>query len=1333
MKNFVERRYTRLAGDISLSYPLAEHPPDTNYVLLGEPGCGKTTAFQHEAGRTGGYYITARDFIALELESGWQKPLFIDGLDEVRSGAEPYAHPLDEIRQRLQRLHSPRFRLSCRSMDWRGDPDLKHLQTVAEGAVHVLCLEPLQEADIETIVASRIPDPATFIHRARQEHIYPLLQNPQFLELFLQAVSWQEDWPKSRKKIFELACHKMACETNEAHESVRNTDELLNAAGYLCAIQLISGIAGFATSAGAEQDDYPQLSECNGHTDHLREALKTRFFVPAGPRVVPVHRHIAEYLAALYLCGKVRSGLSTRRILALLTGFDGMVVGKMSALCAWLATHCTTDNRAAAMLVNPLGACIYGDPSQYSVDEKKRLLKNLQQHHASLSLQRQRSGSISFPANFLVPELEPLILRSCADPSRTYAQQCLVDLLLDLLRQPVADERLQRLPLHVASDHSWLPFVRRTALYVYIENQFVAGGMEEGLMGLLREIRAGKVADPEYELYGILLKALYPQVISASEIWNELVIPERRCIGGKYYNFWHIHLVEDLSDAQLQEHLDALVESIDRLRQSIERNLLYDVLLHLLDRGLRSHGDKLQTTQLFNWLGIVSAWQGQLDAGNGAVERIRTWLGERPDRQKELILLALSGCTGADNINAYRDKITSILYSAHPPSDYGAWCLQQALRSTNIAVARYFLEEAYRRCSSEPELSVALLAEKVQSVPALHAHLEELRRQTERDSRAVKELVASRKRASGKQYQGLQDLIRKLRSEQAALQENRGSAGVLYTIACVYYGAFTDIFGSSAQQRLHAIHGEDTGLRSAIYSGLKGAVARADVPEARDIIRKAMRREHFVLELPCLAGAEELYRETTALAGRLNIQQLRSVIAFWLVSRSVGVLAQSEPGWYPALVGSRPELVSDVIIQLAREAVKSGFDYIPALDRLAFQQDHAAVAAAACIPLLRSFPVRCTTVQRQHLDTLLRAAFANADRQVLLCLVKTKLSRKSMDVAQRVRWLAAGFLLDRESFQQRLHDHLQTSDARRRHLLECIMYFDDEVFKEPLDVRKLETLIQHSGALCRPELRDHRQTNMAAARTADLIHGMIRGLAGLPDNDARESLNRLQKNEALSAWHTELEWAGQQQHVILREQSYKHPGIAQLREALRGGAPANVADLFAHVRDAFDAIKITIENGNTDDYRQYWNEGDGRSLQQPKHEASCRDALLSALRHHLQYGNAEPEGRYARDTRADISVSFAELRVPVEIKKNTHRELWTALRTRLIPKYSRDPGAASHGIYLVLWFGVAGSTRSPSGARPQSAAGLQKCLQSGLSHEESTRIAVQVIDVSGGT
>ncbi len=52
--------------------------------------------------------------------------------------------------------------------------------------------------------------------------------------------------------------------------------------------------------------------------------------------------------------------------------------------------------------------------------------------------------------------------------------------------------------------------------------------------------------------------------------------------------------------------------------------------------------------------------------------------------------------------------------------------------------------------------------------------------------------------------------------------------------------------------------------------------------------------------------------------------------------------------------------------------------------------------------------------------------------------------------------------------------------------------------------------------------------------------------------------------------------------------------------------------------------------------------------------------------------------------------------VPVEIKKDTHPDLWRAIHEQLIPKYVRDPGADGHGIYLVFWFGGKGMKPPPT-------------------------------------
>ena len=120
--------------------PLEDFRERDAYVLLGAPGAGKTVEFEREAGREGGCYVTARDFITFADRPEWHgTTLFIDGLDEVRAGAADGRTPLEAIRFRLDALGRPRFRLSCREADWFGANDRRHLESVSpSGEVTVL-------------------------------------------------------------------------------------------------------------------------------------------------------------------------------------------------------------------------------------------------------------------------------------------------------------------------------------------------------------------------------------------------------------------------------------------------------------------------------------------------------------------------------------------------------------------------------------------------------------------------------------------------------------------------------------------------------------------------------------------------------------------------------------------------------------------------------------------------------------------------------------------------------------------------------------------------------------------------------------------------------------------------------------------------------------------------------------------------------------------------------------------------------------------------------------------------------------------------------------------
>ena len=250
-----------------------------------------------------------------------------------------------------------------------------------------------------------------------------------------------------------------------------------------------------------------------------------------------------------------------------------------------------------------------------------------------------------------------------------------------------------------------------------------------------------------------------------------------------------------------------------------------------------------------------------------------------------------------------------------------------------------------------------------------------------------------------------------------------------------------------------------------------------------------------------------------------------------------------------------------------------------------------------------------------------------------------------------------------------------------------------------------------------------------SGRTYDLIQH----LAGFSGKEASDALDALASDDTLTRWRDVIVRARDRQQVIRRDAAYLHPDIAQVCKTLNHAAPANAGDLAALVVDRLDEIAERVRSANTNDWRPYWNEDQYRRPTEPKHENSCRDALLSKLRELLpREVDAQPEGRYVSDKRSDIRINVARggFQVPVEIKKSGSPVLWKALRSQLIEHYTRDPATDGYGIYLVLWFGQQHMPPAPTGARPASAIELRQCLKSTLSEEEARKISVVVVDVT---
>ncbi len=1327
------------------------------YVLLGEPGSGKTTVFKQEANAMGSaaIYLSTKDFITLDHELTFSgKTLFIDALDERRSDSGSTEGPLEAVRSKLQRLGKPKFRLSCREADWYfgGAKDLAAVSP--DGKVCELRLDYLAEADIKQLLefwlSGDANDSASFIDTADRHNLRALLQSPLLLKLLVGAVS-RNSWPSSRYDVFELACSEMVQEQNPVRRLANvsrqyNKEDLLDAAGLLFSVLLLSDSQRFTldpldhTPGCVRLVDLPEslgISE-----DILRRVLNTKLFAAEGEQRCAWHRTIAEYLGARSLAKKVTcSGLPINRVLALMSADDSCIVDPLRGLYGWLTVHCESE-RSMLIEVDPLGLVLYSDVRAFSVADKRRVLKSLRYEAEKFPWFRNDNwesrpfGALGTAE--LVKDFKQLLTSPERDIKHNAHLACVIDAILygDALPE-LAPELFS-----IVLDATHTSRTRKESAATWLKCK---GFERTSALALLADIRAGKIVDDDDEICGKLLTELYPKSISAQEAIRNLHVEKAPNLIGRYHMFWAVEFVNRTTTEEITSALDSLSEIISMPEVQTDSDEAYPktetirtIAMQLLVKGLSTIGEVSTDEQIYRWLWIGRTEYSFSQRNQKEHSLISEWLTKHPHRMKSIYEYAINDYVARNTISRRPWEVENVLYSAQRPSDWFNWLLDKSQYWTDEELVKHCVMRATSFAINRANDFTITLTDLENWVVSNQSRwpnagqwiLEmsfmplDSREGTNhrRNLKIAKANILRREKRRSQILPLLPDVF-----------NGTASPRLMADLATAYRHPFADVRGETGLERVADWLGGSVEEAIQVINGLTLVLKTSELHSLSEVEALHKTGKHFCISSVALLAAELLFDRDPTVLDLWSENVIDSLVAYHLVDE----LAPNK-SWFTALCNQRPEDVCRVYLPLA-EASLSGADVqhtnvLNVLRNTDVSERFLALVLPRLVHAITSSP---TNDQLRIFNLcIVQVGMQHLSREQWRRILEERLADKSLSVELFIALHVACISFDPTYHLSMLRtlsvDNPEVALPIRSALNDQQCMSPEYIAEAPEVVSWVVELLAEC-AISSKDPNSH-ETDEPFGEGSRLIHSLTRQLASTSSHQAGEELLRLSELICMSPWSLHIDWCIGNQRKLARTSSFAAPNASEVANILLNRQPANAKDMALLLIDRMIWLAKRIRYEETNLLHLFW-EPDGLNDVKPKGENACRDILQSLLRERLLLSGVqiEKEAMAAGDRRADLQVSTLNrgerIVVPVEIKKENHLGVWTAWWDQLEARYTANPGAKGIGTYIVLWFGH-NPKSNPSKIKPLDAEHMAKLLGESMPNDRRNRIFGLVIDLS---
>lgn len=1305
-------------------------------IVLGEPGMGKTRLMQQIACEPDWAFRSAASFVAhpdpARLTQDGSR-LVIDGLDELPAAQE--SDPVYRVLGQLLKAGCPPFILSCRAADWRGAVARQDISAEYDAPPQEMTLDPFsREGAVEFLSqelgAARAEE---VVYYLEGRGIPDLYGNPLTLSLFGEVASRDEPLPKTRADLLLRACEIMWNERSDRHDksplSALDQDTALAGAGAAFAALVLTASEAVScrpSSAGQPRTIHATDLGTLPHGDTARALVGSRLFSAVhgqSNQFKPIHRAVAEFLGARWLCQAAAGNEARDRVLAMIS-LDGGVPASLRGIHAWLAQ----DERFAAEVIatDPYGVLRYGDPDALTLSQGREMLRALRVLQEKDPYFRAEDWARHSAKGLTYVEMKDDVRDVLLASETTFH---LRTLLLEAVRgtrlSALLATDLEGLVLNDAGGRLCSFDERHEASLVLIAidgesvdlDAIVAGLSEMDdaestrlALRMMGEIGLGGFA-PEQVARAILAHADRLHGVGdddAHDPWGTL-------IGTSY----------DVPDKQIGPLLDAI--GARRLTGGLEgtndrREAVSTFMLRLVARQLEL--DAPQPDRLLGWLRAAPVFSGHPDESTSAImEFIRCSTASRRAIQRQLIF----GEHDRSSLWGRLLELGDVAKAWIPNADDAIYHLRDLGNSTTRIESD---TESWRQLAAFgrrfPERAEEILR-AARLFAAGNAGLEEFLAGLEApvpEPEWAAEARTRRQRAE-RVDEGRRTKYREvLATNVNALRA--GELGWIYPVAQAYLGMFRDLDArQSGVERVSSLVGDR--LLSDALIGLEAVLGRDDLPTVDRIAASYAESVSWNIVLPVVAGIAERLRLGRGFEdiGSDVVLTARIAIEHSLLSGLDQATSQLDE-WLRA----NPIQHERFARLLLEPWLESRQARVTGLYSFARDRNGRGLARKLAHEWLDRYPDLSDEVEIELIDVLVEAGEFHSLRG----LATARRDHGYSGDTQRRNWLAIELLVARDtaiaSFEAIGEEDRDIAWHLRHRLIgnkgetQQVSAMSSQVVS--WIIRQLRILWPNTS---RPSGATWGNTNPWDA--SQFLRSLITHLEKSLSEDAALELEAL-ASEADDGYSPALRHAAEQQRQARREINFPGVTLARLKDVVTARAPRTSDDLLAVVRNALGRLQKVLRGNDTDSVVKFWHD-DG----DPRLENRCTSLLIDEIQRYLGHGiHCVPERDMPKGKRVDILFSVGDAALPVECKGQWNPDLWSAAKDQLNAYYLRDWRVQDRGLYLVYWFG--GDVRSrlrlkrPPGEAPPPTTPeeLRQRLVEQLAPGLRGSIAIEVLDLT---